>query len=158
MDIPLADYAIEYRSGAIRVYPSVFDPQALPARALLSIMVVNVGHVDNRVRAFVHHGNALVADSADLGGEAEPFDLVKPGHLGFFRPDDLDTGTYAITILAASLNLVPSIDVAVLENVDGQNVTTFRGRCLPGDFAVFHHRVRVLPGVEGTGTIVSASQ
>jgi hypothetical protein len=154
--LELADFPLVYQVGGIRAFATRIEIEPAPL-VQTAISVVNVGKTDAHVRALVRRaiGNSdslQVFDSADLGGEAQPFDLVKPEGFAIVEPE-LDPGFYWFQIYVTAATLVPTVDVRIIEIVDGHESLTPLGRCYPGDFAITHQHLRVLGGVEVPGTI-----
>jgi hypothetical protein len=163
MALDLADFPLVYQVGGIRAFATGIEIEPVPL-VTAAISVINVGETDAHVRALVRRasGNSepslQVFDSADLGGEAQPFDLVKPEGFAIAEAD-LDPGFYWFQIYVTAATLVPTVDVRIAEFVDGDESLTPLGRCYPGDFAITHQRLLVLGGVAGlpgtTGTRIA---
>jgi hypothetical protein len=61
-------------------------------------------------------------------------------------PDEL-TGQYWVKILATSEALVPSVEFAEFKASDDPGPGDIMCRYMPGDFAVFHQRIRYIQPV-----------
>ena len=155
MALDLADFPLVYQVGGIRAFATRIELEPRPL-VQAAISVVNVGKTDAHVRALVRSaiGNShshQVFDSAFLGPEEQPFDLVEPEGFAIVEPE-LDPGFYWFQIYVTAATLVPTVDVRIIEIVDGDESLTPLGTCYPGDFAITHQHLRVLGGVEGPGT------
>lgn len=105
----------------------------------------------------------MVFDSdVDIGPEFGPgTNRVNP-HAQWLWPvaftggDRTPTDPYWFSIRTTSPNLVPSIEF--VEQGKGEEEQVF-ARCAPGDFALFHRKVRLLPGVlvPETGLILTTN-
>jgi hypothetical protein len=155
------DFPLEYVSGAIQLPPPRQVDLTLRGESVdLWVSVVNVGEAPRatRTRVFRRAGtlpSVQVLDSAvNLDPQDPPTEAVGPRAVWFWQTnfDFTDPHTpasfYWFSIRTTSSDLVPSIELArtVLFEDETEERSVFY-RCAPSEFALFHRRVRLFPGV-----------
>jgi hypothetical protein len=161
--LELAEFQLEYVTGVMSLAP-VGDPTRF---VVPSVSVTNAGPTAAHTRTLVyratahdqsHEGFNLALDSAtDNASYGEPItDLVRPGTTWSWTIDDWTGvvgahGRFWFSIRTTSPNLVPSIEFIEADTSasdEPEHLTqTMNLRYMPGDFAVFHHRIRYLAPV-----------
>jgi hypothetical protein len=161
--LELAEFQLEYVTGAM-VVPPIGDP----TRSVVPVIsVTNVGPTAAHTRTLVYRAtphdqeqqagfNQVLDSATDNVSYGEPItDLVRPGTTWSWRIDDFtgEVGSYIrfwFSIRATSPNLVPSIEFieAADPSAEPEHFTqTMDLRYMPGDFALFHHRIRYMAPV-----------
>ena len=162
MSLDLASFPLEYATGALRLPP--FDSWE-GGEVEIWISVVNNGPADAVVRALgfrrshtqsyagsdagVQVFNSDV-DAPKISNMTLPISGVVPPRqhwLFTWRVGPL-SDHYWFKVEATSTSLVPGIEfVRVISQADGDNLIQVFARYLPDDFALFHRRIRLVPGV-----------
>ena len=163
MSLELDEYQLEYVTGLVTLPPT----GDAPSRLWPLIAVTNVGRTAAHTRTLVYRtrrnelndaGFDLVLDS-DVNNAiyGEPLsDVVPPGKTWDWGISDwssqVGAGTFWFSIRVTSPSLVPSIEFKEVEPEPAGSsgfglLQTLALRYAPGDFAVFHHQLRVLPPV-----------
>ena len=158
----LADFPLEYVTGALRLPP--FDAWE-GGEVQIWISVVNNGGADGVVRAFgFRRSQTQSFEGSDAGVRVFDSDVDTPKisrtHLpvsGVVPPRKhwlftwiVGPGSdhYWFKIAATSTSVVPGLEfVRVISQDDGENLIQVFARYLPDDFALFHRRTRLVPGV-----------
>lgn len=159
MASPESRFPLEYVTGPIQL-PTYAESDPISVSVFISVL--NVGDAPSFAQAFGYgavrysdiHGGAAFAPSVQV---LETADVEVAANVQFlyqwFQGGDLDIRQYWFKILAMSPDLVPSIEF-MQGNVDNEPGEIFF-RVSPGDFAVFHRRVRYVPQPVPVGPIVS---
>jgi hypothetical protein len=125
--------------------------------------MLNIGDAPAFTRAFGYRSAAGDAPHEGTSPSQQMFDSgdaevgANAQRLSIWEVVFLDQpiGQYWVKILSTSPNLVPSIEFWSDDPVDDTHVGTIFLRYLPGDFAVFHHRIRYVPQPIPVGPILS---
>jgi len=158
----LADLPIEYVTAALRLPP--FDAWE-GGEVQIWISLVNAGTADGVTRAFgFRRSNTQSYEGSNAGVQVFDSDVDAPrmpptdqavsgvvqGGEHWLFPWIVGPGSdhYWFKIAASSTSLVPGIEfVRVIPQDDGDNLVQVFERYLPDDFAVFHRRTRLVPGI-----------
>ena len=158
MSLRLDEFQLEYVTGMVTLPPVGESPRAVWPL----IAVTNAGRTAAHTRTLVYRTRASEigqdpgfdqvldsdVDNAQYG-QALP-NLVPPGKTWVWSMDEWDkAGTFWFSIRATSPSLVPSIEFRDTEGGPDSSaqLPSMALRYVPGDFAVFHHQLRVLPPV-----------
>lgn len=149
MPLDLTSYSHEYVSGVMTL-PPFGDPSRL---FMPVVCVVNIGGTVAHTRTLVYRATSEaydpVLDSANpqAYGIVVP-ELVDPGACWMWGIQDwpFDHGNFWFSIRTTSPDLVPSIEFQEIEPSSNLFKTT-ELHYSPNDFALFHHKIRVLPPV-----------
>ena len=160
MSTEFTDFPLEYVSGAIQLPPPRQVDLTVQVRVDLWVSVVNVSEAPRATRTLVFRRSGTlpsvqVLDSAvDFDPEDPLTEAVGPRAVWFWQNyfdfSDRDTpgSLYWFSIRATSSDLVPSIELArTVLFEDGTEERSVFYRCAASEFALFHHRVRLFPGV-----------
>jgi hypothetical protein len=152
MSSPAPVFPLEYVTGTIHLPPfGAFATEVW-------INVLNVGETDEVTRAFGfrrfgdERSDQVFDSDVDFSPQLGPATGDVAARAVWFFPRQIfddERNEYWFSIRATSPNLVPSIEFVRLDREEGSSLTqrqTF-ARYAPGDFAVFHRRVRLVPGV-----------
>ena len=159
--LPVSEFPLEYVTGPIFLPP--FD-EWLGGEVMIWITVVNVGSADGATRAFAFRRSkpqtlvgaepgVQVFDTdvdAAPGEETPASGAVPPGEQWQFFWQVGPLGDfYWFKIETTSASLIPSMAfVRVIPDENGDNQINAFAYYKPGDFGLFHRRIRLVPGVE----------
>ena len=165
--LSVREFPLEYVTGPIFLPP--FD-EWLGGQVMIWVTVVNVGSAQGATRALAYRRSkpqtltgaepgVQVFDSAvdaSPGIPAPASGAVPPGEQWqFFWRVGPGGDFYWFKIETTSASLVPSMEfVRVIEQDNGDNQINAFAYYKPGDFALFHRQVRLVPGIEVPGGLV----